>query len=122
MTTIAVTVSRDGWDAPVDGRFGRAAGFALIALDGQERRLTFIPNEQNRQAAQGAGIQAAETVAKAGTTVLLTGHVGPKAFRALKAAGIVMHVGVSGTLEDALRDYAAGKLTIAQEADVEGHW
>lgn len=122
MTKIAVTVSRDGWDAPVDTRFGRAAGFALVDLGEAPRSLRFIANEQNRQAAQGAGIQAAETVAKAGTTVLLTGHVGPKAFRALKAAGIAMHVGVSGTLEDALRDYAAGKLAIAQEADVEGHW
>ncbi len=122
MLKIVITVTRDDWDAPVDERFGRAAGFAVVELDDGKRNLLYLPNAQNRQAAQGAGIQAAETVANTGAKVLLTGHVGPKAFRALKAAGIVMFTGIKGTVEDALRDYAAGKLAEAKDADVEGHW
>jgi predicted Fe-Mo cluster-binding NifX family protein len=38
--------------------------------------------------ARGAGIQAAEHVANSGAEVVLTGYVGPKAFKALQAAGI----------------------------------
>jgi predicted Fe-Mo cluster-binding NifX family protein len=122
MPKIAISVVKEGWDAPVDARFGRAAGFAIVALDGDNRSLAYLPNVQNRQAAQGAGIQAAETVASAGAKVLLTGHVGPKAFRALKAAGIAMYTGITGSVEDALQAYADGSLNEAKDADVEGHW
>jgi len=122
MQKIAISVMKEGWDAPVDERFGRAAGFAIVELEPQGRTLRFLPNTQNRQAAQGAGIQAAETVANSGVTILLTGHVGPKAFRALKAAGIAIFTGIKGSAEDAVNDYAAGRLAEAKDADVEGHW
>lgn len=122
MQKIAISVAKEGWDADVDARFGRAAGFAIIALDGESRSLHYLSNIQNLQAAQGAGIQAAETVANTGAEILLTGHVGPKAFRALKAAGITMYTGITGSVEDALREYAAGNLDEAIDADVEGHW
>lgn len=122
MQKIAISVAKEGWNADVDARFGRAAGFAIVVLDGEERSLQYLSNTQNLQAAQGAGIQAAETVANAGVEFLLTGHVGPKAFRALKAAGIVTYTGITGSVEDALREYAAGNLNEAKNADVEGHW
>ena len=122
MQKIAISVAKEGWNADVDARFGRAAGFAIVVLDGEERSLQYLSNTQNLQAAQGAGIQAAETVANAGVEFLLTGHVGPKAFRALKAAGIVTYTGITGSVEDALREYAAGNLNEAINADVEGHW
>jgi len=122
MPKIAITVTAEGWNAPVDERFGRAAGFALVELGEGKRSISFIPNSQNRQAAQGAGTQSAETVANAGVEVLLTGHVGPKAFRALKAAGIAIYTGISGDAENALRDYEAGKLIKSTDADVESHW
>ncbi len=119
---IAITSSGEGLNAPVDERFGRAANFVLVEVDGDERKVETVPNTQNRQAAQGAGIQAAETVHRNGAQILLTGHVGPKAFRALDAAKIEIYSGIKGTVGDALDDYLAGRLQQTHGADVEGHW
>ncbi len=119
---IAITAAGEGWDAPVDERFGRAKSFAIVTMDDDERQLHMTPNTQNLHAAQGAGIQAAQTVADQGVTVLLTGHVGPKAYRALAAGKIEIYSGISGNVKSALEDYLAGKLTKTTGADVEGHW
>ena len=47
-----------------------------------------VDNTPNLNATQGAGIQAAESLARLGVETLITGHCGPKAFRVLSAAGI----------------------------------
>ena len=47
-----------------------------------------MDNTPNLNATQGAGIQAAESVAWLGVETLITGHGGPKAFQVLSAAGI----------------------------------
>ncbi len=119
---IAITAAGDGWEAPVDERFGRAAAFAVIDLDVDPPSLTTVSNEQNRQAAQGAGIQAADNVAKSGVGIVVTGHVGPKAFRALAAGKIEVYTGVRGTVRQAFEDFQAGSLNKAAGSDVEGHW
>jgi len=119
---LAISATSDGWDAPVDERFGRAKCFAIITIDGDKREIENTSNTQNLQAAQGAGIQAAATVSNSGATILLTGHVGPKAFRALEAGKIEICTGVSGTVKDALEGYLAGNYKISKGADVEGHW
>lgn len=83
---IVVTADGETLDAPVDQRFGRAAKF--IVYDSVTKDLQVVDNSQSLDAAQGAGIQAAETISRLGAECLLTGHCGPKAFRALSAAGI----------------------------------
>jgi len=117
---IAFTTSGDGLDAPLDGRFGRAPKFLVYDLDTNTFEL--IDNRQSLNAAQGAGIQAAETVARSGAKSLVTGHCGPKAFRVLSAAGVKVHTTDAPTVADALDRYRAGRLTEAGSADVEGHW
>ena len=119
---IAVTASGEGWDAPIDERFGRARCFAIITIEGDQRSLDNIDNTQNLQAAQGAGIQAAEAIHRSGATKLMTGHVGPKAFRALNAGRVEIYSGVRGTVLQAVEDFLAGRLTPTKGADVEGHW
>ncbi len=80
---IAFTTSGDNLEAPLDSRFGRAPKFLIY--DSDEDTFTVIDNQQNLNAAQGAGIQSAETVARLGAESLVTGHCGPKAFRVLGA-------------------------------------
>jgi len=117
---IAFTTSGTNLEAPVDSRFGRAPGFLVYDLD--TGGFTVIDNGQNLNAAQGAGIQAAETVVRSGAKALVTGHCGPKAFRVLSAAGVKVFTAEGLTVAEALNQFRAGTLTEALAADVEGHW
>ena len=104
----------------VDPRFGRAKGF--IILDTETDTFSCVDNEQNLQATQGAGIQAAQNVSEQGVEAVITGHCGPKAFRALEAAGIKVYAGAQGTVADAVSKWKTGDIAEAHSADVEGHW
>lgn len=117
---IAFTTSGNDLNAPLDVRFGRAPKFIVYDLDSETFEV--IDNKPSLHAAQGAGIQSAETVARSGAKALVTGHCGPKAFRVLLAAGIKVYNTDAYTVGEALALYRAGKLTEAKTADVEGHW
>ena len=117
---IAITSQGTSLDSPVDPRFGRAKHFVLA--DTESGDFTSHDNAQNLNAPQGAGIQAAQAVARLGAEAVLTGHVGPKAFAVLKAANIIVYTGASGTVREAIDCLKSGKLQAAKTADVEGHW
>jgi predicted Fe-Mo cluster-binding NifX family protein len=117
---IVLTTSGDSLGAPLDTRFGRTPKFMIYDL--QNDTFEVLDNRQNVNAAQGAGIQSAETVARSGAKALVTGHCGPKAFRVLSAAGVKVFTSGAKTVAEALEQYRAGKLTESESADVEGHW
>lgn len=117
---IAFTTSGDDLQAPLDARFGRAPKFLVYDLE--KGSFEVMDNGQNLNAARGAGIQVAETVARAGVNELVTGHCGPNAFRVLSAAGIKVYNTDAGTIAEALELYRAGKLSASGGADVAGHW
>jgi len=116
---IAVTAQGKDVQGDVDPRFGRAKHFLLV--DSETMAFEMVENRQNLNLPQGAGIQAAQNVAKHQPEVVLTGNCGPKAFKTLRAAGIKVVVGVSGKIEDAVRSYLRGELQHAEDANVEGH-
>ena len=117
---IAVSASGQEMSSPVDMRFGRAPWFIIVDTESEEWRA--IENKQNMQAAQGAGIQSAECVAGQEVEAVLTGHCGPRAFGVLNAAGVKMYIGVEGTVSEAVERFKKGELTLADGADVNGHW
>lgn len=118
---IAVCTQSDNLQAAVDSRFGRAAFFAVY--DDAAKEWEFIENSQNLQAAQGAGIQAAQAIIDAGVNVLLASNVGPKAMVALTSNGVNVFKAETGTpLQEALTKYTSGFLTQMLQANVEGHW
>jgi len=117
---VAVTSQGTELTSAVDPRFGRARYFLLV--DTQTQRVQAVDNDVNLNAAQGAGIQAGKTVASLGVEAVITGHVGPKAFATLQAAGVKVYPGASGTVAEALEQFKAGQLKLAESADVEGHW
>jgi predicted Fe-Mo cluster-binding NifX family protein len=117
---VAVTSEGKDLDSRVDPRFGRAKYFLLV--DSETGAFEAMDNRQNLNAVQGAGIQSAENVSRSGATVLLTGHCGPKAFLALKTAGIKVYTGLGGTVSEALGKFKEGGLKEAAGADVQGHW
>ena len=79
-------------------------------------------NKQNFEAVQGAGIQAAQNVAKLGAEAVITGNVGPKAFKVLAANKIRIYSAQQMSVEEAYKAFLAGKLTEMEEPNVEGHW
>ncbi len=117
---VAVTAKEASVESQVDQRFGRAR--YLIVIDTETGDTEIHDNEVNLNAAQGAGIQTAQNVARLAVEAVLTGHAGPNAFRALSAAGVRVYTGVKGTVEQAVEEFKAGKLTPTDAADVEGHW
>ncbi len=117
---IAFTTSGTGLDAPMDARFGRAAKF--LVYDTETATFQVIDNSQNLNAAQGAGIQAAQTVASGGAQAVVTGHCGPKAFQVLNTAGIKVYTSDAETVAEALKLYQEGSLAELKSADVGGHW
>ena len=117
---IAFTTAGRTLESPLDPRFGRAPFFLLYDLTSDS--FAIHDNAESVAAAQGAGIRAAETVARAGAGAVVTGHVGPKAFRALAAAGVKIHLCAAPTVAAALALYREGKLPESVTPDVQGHW
>jgi predicted Fe-Mo cluster-binding NifX family protein len=117
---IAVSAQGNDLNAKVDPRFGRAQIFLLVNTENMSFEL--INNSQSVNLSRGAGIQAAQNIAKYKPDAVLTGNCGPKAFQALQAAGIDVVVGAKGTVAEEVRLYLEGKYQPSKEANVEGHW
>jgi len=117
---LVITSQAAGLDGPIDPRFGRAKYFVLV--DTETGESSSHDNAQNLNAPQGAGIQAAQSVARLGAEAILTGHVGPKAYTTLSAAKVAVYTGISGTVKNAVEQFKEGRLTASAQADVEGHW
>lgn len=105
---VAITSQGEKMDSMVDERFGRARWF--IVVDTETGEYQAVSNEQNLNASHGAGIQAAENVCRYGVEAVITGHCGPKAFRALNAAGIKIFTGAKGTVSETLDKFKKGEL------------
>jgi predicted Fe-Mo cluster-binding NifX family protein len=120
MTKIAITSEGPTLMDALDSRFGRAAGFIIV--DPQTMEHQYVENGRAQTMAQGAGIQAAETVATAGANIVLTGFVGPKAFMALSAAGIKVAQNLENmTVREAIERFQQGNLDWAETPNRRGH-
>jgi predicted Fe-Mo cluster-binding NifX family protein len=117
---IAITSVDGTVEGKVDERFGRAKTF--VVYDTDTEKYETVGNEQQMNLAQGAGIQTAQNVVNLGAQAILSGHVGPKAFQVLRAAGIEAYLATNMTVTDALARYREGSLQKLAGADVGGHW
>lgn len=120
MVAVKVIVSAlgTGLDDQVDERFGRAQH--LLCVDCDTMRIEHIDNTENLNALQGAGIGAAELVASSGAVAVITGHLGPKAYRALSMVGIEGYAGSGMTVREAIDAFQDGILSplAASEAHI----
>jgi predicted DNA-binding protein (UPF0251 family)/predicted Fe-Mo cluster-binding NifX family protein len=118
MKKIAVSSYGPTLDDKVDPRFGRAGGFVVVDVNTMETQ--YIDNGGSQVMSHGAGIQAAEIVAKAEAEVLLSGYVGPKAFQALSAAGIAIGQNCDNlTVREAVDRFLDGKIPVADAPNME---
>ena len=115
---IAVTAEDNTLESEIDSRFGRCSYFLIIDIDTMS--FESISNE-NAMTSGGAGIQAAQTVAKTGAEVVVTGNIGPNAFQTLSAAGIKVFTGANGTIKEAIEKYKKGELKETDAPNVNSH-
>ncbi len=113
---ICVTSEGDNLDAGVDPRFGRCKYFLFVDTD----TLSFEAIEnKNINGTGGVGIQSAQLLSEKEIKVVLTGNVGPNAFQTLKAAGIDVITGVSGTVKEAVEKHKKGELKTTDNPNVD---
>lgn len=117
---IAVTSKGKDLNSEVDPRFGRTQYFLIV--DTETLNFDVVENTQNLNLPQGAGIQSSKKVVDSGADIVVTGNCGPKAFKALKSAGVKISVEFTGRVIDAVQKCKNGMLPFADDANVEGHW
>lgn len=117
---IAVSSQGRDLDSMVDPRFGRTPYF--IIYDTSDDSFEVLNNDQNVQAAQGAGVQAAQIVADKRVDIVISGNFGPKAFATLSAAGIKAATWAEGKVSQAIELARNDQLKPAGSPNVEGHW
>ncbi len=93
-------------DCTIDERLGRA--YWLLIYDFGEDCWLAVDNSDNRKALQGAGEMTAGILIGLEVTHVLTGEVGPKAFRMFAERGIRVYLGVSGSAVGALLAWQRG--------------
>jgi predicted DNA-binding protein (UPF0251 family)/predicted Fe-Mo cluster-binding NifX family protein len=117
---IAITSVDGTMEGMVDERFGRSR--KLIIYDPESKNFDVIDNTQNLNAAQGAGIQNAQNAINGGARIVISGHLGPNAFKVLGAANIPVYTVSKKTVAQAIKDFEKNNLTKLTGPDVKGHW
>jgi predicted Fe-Mo cluster-binding NifX family protein len=118
---IAISISGNSLNSPVDARFGRTAAFCIVDVETGEWQAFDNPA---LSASGGAGVQASQFVAKHGVQAVISGAFGPNAFDTLAAAGIKMYLAPDNethTAAEILEMFRAGLLTKVEAATHAGH-
>ncbi len=117
---IAITSADGTMEGMVDERFGRAK--KIIIYDMEKNTWSVVDNAINFNSPQGAGIQTAQNVINAGASIVISGHLGPKAYRVLTSADVNVYTASNMKVSDAITAFKEGRLNKLTGPDVEGHW
>jgi predicted Fe-Mo cluster-binding NifX family protein len=115
---VAVTSTGPTLESAMDPRFGRCSTFLLVETD--DMTFEAVENDSGSRGG-GAGIQAAQSVAHKAVKAVLTGNCGPNAHQTLRAAGIDVVLGCSGTVAEVVALFKAGRLRPAAAPNVASH-
>lgn len=116
---VAISSTGRNLESPVDPRFGRCPYFIIVDV---ETLAYEVISNSTVGTLHGAGIQAAQLVASKGVGAILTGNIGPNAFKALSAVGVEVLTGASGTVKQALERFKRGELSSSVKPTVGGHF
>jgi predicted Fe-Mo cluster-binding NifX family protein len=112
---IVVSAKGRAPDSEVDPRFGRA--FCFLIFDTESGVWQAVDNAQALSVAHGAGIQSAETVCRLGADIVISAHVGPKAFAVLAAGGVKIYQGDARTASEAVEAFKCGQLAELKDSN-----
>lgn len=114
---VAVSSVGESLDSPIDPRFGRCSYFVVFEGDGSHRAV----RNSGQALGNGAGIQAAQQILDLGVDTVVTGDIGPNAFRVLAAGNVRMFVRCTGTVGSAMESYRTGQLDETSTSTSPGH-
>jgi predicted Fe-Mo cluster-binding NifX family protein len=116
---VAITVKQPLLDANVDSRFGRCSWFLIVETNSLQSEALENPF---CSVSADAGIRSAGLVVERGVALVLTGHCGANAHRALTEAGIGVIAECSGTARDAIEQFREGRLAVTDKPTVASHF
>lgn len=115
---IVVTSNGTDLDAQASPVFGRCP--YLIFVDTED--MAFEATENPALASPGgAGIQTAQYIIEKGAQAVVSGNVGPNAFRVFQSADIPVYLLESGTVRNAVEAFMVGRLPTAGGATAPEH-
>ncbi|MBN1169656.1 NifB/NifX family molybdenum-iron cluster-binding protein [Candidatus Micrarchaeota archaeon] len=118
---IAVSTSEGGLKDSICPVFGRCPTFTVINTKENNIGKVDIIANPGGQAGGGAGVAAAQAVIDAGVEAVITGNCGPNALAVLLQAGVRIYSSAA-TVEDAVKELLAGKLSAVNAPTAPGHF
>jgi predicted Fe-Mo cluster-binding NifX family protein len=115
---VVVTANGTDLDAPVGQVFGRCPAYVFV--DPDTMRFGAMGNPEI-DALRGVGFETAEWVIERGAQAVVTGNVGPNAFRVLQASSVPVYLYGGRTVREAIEAYRTGRLQPVEEANVPTH-
>ena len=116
---VAISSSGTTLESDVDPRFGRCPYYIIYETESD----SFEPVEnKSGQAAGGAGIQAAQMISGMKVESVISGNIGPNAFRVLSAASVKIYSGATGSIKDVVEKFKKGEYKQTGGPDVESHF
>jgi predicted Fe-Mo cluster-binding NifX family protein len=116
---IAISSSGDTLQSEIDLRFARCPYY--IIYDTDRGSFEAVKNE-NPAAGGGAGVRASQQIADMGVKAIITGNIGPNAFRVLSSASIKIYSGASGIINDVIEKFINGVYKNYSNHDVGSHF
>ena len=104
------TMGDKGMDELVGEHFGRVPTYTTV--DTETNEVNVVNNTSQHMGGQG---YPTELIAKLGVEAMLCGNLGRRAISMYKDFGIMVYVGASGTVRDALQSFKDGQLQAATD-------
>ena len=92
----------------------------IFVFEGSPENYRVVESRPKGEAHE-RGPSAAQTLAKLNVGTVITGTIGPRAYKVLESAGIHVKGGCTGTVSSAVKKCAAGKLEDCKGATFAGH-
>ena len=106
---VAISSSGRTLDSEIDSRFGRCPYFLIVEIENEAIKSSKAIENIAVQQSHGAGISAAELVAKENVNTVITVNMGPRAFDVFGQFGISVFAG-EGKIDEVISKYLNGEL------------